>query len=204
MKSLSAADFFRNHIAIKRSFRPYSILSLRSDNGNPVSPAATRPMAPQPAQNARRLRGVQIRSSPLGGLDSRRSASKVLCITTFCGRIKLQTSEGARPNLTTVFTVSAIGAPQRRMMGNIETTTGMAGPRRLLAIASVGPVSSATSATSRSGKKRSSALSRSDSNWRRNALFLGLTLRTVRRRIADGTFPSTKWRTSPPRCVCSG
>jgi len=28
MKSLSAADFFRNHIAIKRSFRPYSILSL--------------------------------------------------------------------------------------------------------------------------------------------------------------------------------
>src|SRR6185312_15292883 len=33
MKSLSAADFFRNHIVIKRSFRPYSILSLRSDNG---------------------------------------------------------------------------------------------------------------------------------------------------------------------------
>jgi hypothetical protein len=33
MKSLSAADFFRNHIVIKRSVRPYSILSLRGDNG---------------------------------------------------------------------------------------------------------------------------------------------------------------------------
>jgi hypothetical protein len=33
MKSLSAADFSRSHIVIKRSFRPYSILSLRGDDG---------------------------------------------------------------------------------------------------------------------------------------------------------------------------